>query len=267
MDSRPLLRGRSRGAGSSRERPGSRSPPRPPAGPRVRCSATRRTAASRRWCCRATCTRRAHPQRFVFAIAPRLEVPRRSGPAQVAFAPPGINEGDVLDTNLYKDGLPKGRGIYVVDTVFPVAGVYKAAAIVDGKKVPFSIQVKDAAEAPVVGAQAPRAASPTPANTMGVNPICTRKPACPAARRLAVRRHRHRQAGGRDVRHPRAVPVAVLRPGARRAARPHGSVPGQDGDGPRRDLRRRTAAPPVRPPSRRGACRASRGSTRSTAPV
>ena len=117
-------------------------------------------------------------QRFVFAIA-RGSKYASFGPAQVAFAAPGSTQGDILDTTLYKDGLPKGRGIYVVDTVFPVAGNYKAAAIVDGKKVPFAIAVNPAPAAPIVGAQAPRDASPTPANTMGVNPICTRRPACP----------------------------------------------------------------------------------------
>ena len=91
----------------------------------------------------------------------------------------GDGQADVLETSLYKDGLPKGRGIYVVDTVFPVAGNYKAAAVVGGKRVPFAITVKPAAEAPLVGAQAPRGPSPTPSNTMGVNPICTRVPACP----------------------------------------------------------------------------------------
>ncbi len=118
------------------------------------------------------------PQRFVFAIARGAKF-ASFGPAQVAFAPPGTTQADVLDTTLYKDGLPKGRGIYVVDTVFPVAGNYKAAAVVGGKKVPFTIQVKPAAEAPLVGAQAPRGPSPTPSNPMGVNPICTRVPACP----------------------------------------------------------------------------------------
>ena len=119
-----------------------------------------------------------NPQRFVFAIA-RGSKYASFGPAQVAFAPPGVTQADVLDTNLYKDGLPKGRGIYVVDTVFPVAGNYKAAAIVGGKRVPFAIAVKGAAEAPIVGAAAPHAPSPTPSNPMGVNPICTRTPACP----------------------------------------------------------------------------------------
>src|SRR4051794_31293904 len=103
----------------------------------------------------------SNPQRFVFAVARGAKF-ASFGPAQVAFAPPGTAQADVLDTNLYKDGLPKGRGIYVVDTVFPVAGNYKAAAIIGKKKVPFAITVKAAAEAPTVGAQAPRAPSPTP---------------------------------------------------------------------------------------------------------
>jgi len=119
-----------------------------------------------------------NPQRFVFAIA-RGSKYASFGAAQVAFAPPGVTQADVLETNLYKDGLPKGRGIYVVDTVFPVSGNYKAAAIVGGKRVPFAITVNPAAVAPVVGAHAPLAPSPTPTNTMGVKPICTRVPACP----------------------------------------------------------------------------------------
>jgi len=118
------------------------------------------------------------PQRFAFAIArgPRFA---SFGPAQVAFAPPGSNQGTVLDTNLYKEGLPKGRGIYVVDATFPVAGVYKAAAITQGKRVPFAVQVNGAPEAPVVGTPAPRAPSPTTTDPLGVKPICTRDPVCP----------------------------------------------------------------------------------------
>jgi len=118
------------------------------------------------------------PQRFAFAIArgPKFA---SFGPAQVAFAPPGSNEGTVLDTDLYKEGLPKGRGIYVVDATFPVAGVYKAAAITQGKRVPFAVQVNAAPEAPIVGTPALRAPSPTTANALDVKPICTRDPVCP----------------------------------------------------------------------------------------
>lgn len=119
-----------------------------------------------------------NPQRFAFAIARGAKF-ASIGPAQVAFAAPGAKEGAVLDANLYKEGLPKGRGIYVVDAAFPVAGVYKAAAITQGKQTPFAVQVNAAPQAPIVGAAASKAASPTTVNPLGVNPICTRSPVCP----------------------------------------------------------------------------------------
>jgi len=120
----------------------------------------------------------ADPQRFVFAIA-RGSNYASFGPAQVGFAAPGAKGGKILDTNLYKEGLPRGRGIYVVETAFPTAGVWNAVAVVQGRQVPFAVQVKPAAEAPLPGTAAPRAASPTTASPLGVNPICTRKPPCP----------------------------------------------------------------------------------------
>jgi hypothetical protein len=125
----------------------------------------------------------ADPQRFVFAIA-RGSRFASVGPAAVAFAPPGTEGATTLTfapTQLYKDGLPKGRGIYVHDAVFPAAGIYNAAVLLEGRKkpVPFAVQVKDAAEAPVVGAAAPTAPSPTTAVPLDVRPLCTRKPACP----------------------------------------------------------------------------------------
>lgn len=118
------------------------------------------------------------PQRFVFATARGARY-ASVGPAQVAFAAPGERQGTVLDTDLYKQGLPRGRGIYVVDATFPVAGIWKAVAVVQGRQVPFVVKVKETAEAPRPGAVAPRAASPTRADPLGVNPICTRRPACP----------------------------------------------------------------------------------------
>ncbi len=118
------------------------------------------------------------PQRFVFAIArgPRYA---SGSPAEVAFAPPGSSKATVLSTTLYKRGLPRGRGIYVTEATFPVAGVWKAVVLISGKKVPFAVQVNDTPVAPIVGAAAPRAASPTLTNTLDVKPICTRRPQCP----------------------------------------------------------------------------------------
>lgn len=124
-----------------------------------------------------------NPQRFVFAIAqgtgPVENTYASGAKAQVAFAAPGATQATVLPTKLYKDGLPRNRGVYVAQATFPQPGAWKAILLVKGKKVPFAVQVKPTAEAPTIGAAAPRAASPTKANRLGVNPICTRQPACP----------------------------------------------------------------------------------------
>jgi len=118
------------------------------------------------------------PQRFVFAIAKGANY-ASTGPATVGFAAPGESRATMQPTRLLKTGLPKGRGIYVVDTVFPVAGVYRSVVETQGKRVPFAVQVKSVAEAPRPGTAAPLAASPTPTATLGVNPICTHVPPCP----------------------------------------------------------------------------------------
>ena len=118
------------------------------------------------------------PQRFVFAIA-RGPQYASSQAAKVAFAAPGAQEGTVLATRLYKKGLPKGRGVYVVDTAFPEAGIWNAIAFTQGRKASFAVQVNPAPVAPVVGSAALRVPSPTMTNHLGVNPICTRQPHCP----------------------------------------------------------------------------------------
>jgi hypothetical protein len=76
-------------------------------------------------------------------------------------------------------GLPKGRGVYVVQAVFDQPGTYQGLVLTRGAKVPIALQVKPAADEPVVGAMASRAPSPTKLNPLGVDPICTRQPACP----------------------------------------------------------------------------------------
>jgi hypothetical protein len=118
------------------------------------------------------------PQRFVFAIA-RGPKYASGAKARVAFAAPGSSQGTVLPTKLYKAGLPKGRGVYVTQATFPQAGIWKAVALISGKRVPFAVQVFDSASAPTIGAAAPRAMSPTTTNSLGVDPICTRQPECP----------------------------------------------------------------------------------------
>jgi hypothetical protein len=118
------------------------------------------------------------PQRLAFAIY-KGSTPSSSGSAKLALAPPGATEGTVYATTLQKAGLPKGRGVYVADALLPTEGVWKALAITHGKRVPFAVQVNAQPIAPAVGAPAPRAASPTKADPLGVKPICTRTPPCP----------------------------------------------------------------------------------------
>ena len=118
------------------------------------------------------------PQRLAFAIA-RGSKFASGAPARVALAPPGSDDGRVYDTTLHRDGLPKGRGVYVAEAALDVAGVWNALALTRGKRVPFVLDVKPQPEAPAVGTPAARAASPTKADTLGVKPICTRRPRCP----------------------------------------------------------------------------------------
>jgi hypothetical protein len=84
---------------------------------------------------------------------------------------------------LHSRGLPKRRGIYTADVTLPQAGPWLGVVQVkkDGKRQNASLafQVQESAKAPVAGQPAPRAASPTAANPLGVDPICTRNPPCP----------------------------------------------------------------------------------------
>ena len=117
------------------------------------------------------------PQRFVFAVAKGAHFASFKKTA-IAFAAPDSDEGTLLATRLYTQGLPRGRGIYRVDATFPVAGTWKALLQTRGEQVGFVIDVKDAPEAPIAESPAPRAASPTRAAPLGVKPICTRRPNC-----------------------------------------------------------------------------------------
>ena len=121
------------------------------------------------------------PQRFGFA----LETTKRrfaSGPrAEVAFAPGARAKPKAPYSRaaLHAKGLPKKRGIYTVEAVFPQAGPWQATVNVNGQRITHAFQVQDQPQAPAPGTPAPRVPSPTVADAMGVDPICTRNPPCP----------------------------------------------------------------------------------------
>lgn len=117
-------------------------------------------------------------QRVAF-VTYRGARPVSKGPARLLLAPPGSDRFTAYDAERYTNGLPAGRGIYVTSAALPTAGIWTALAEVQGERIRFPLQVKPAAEAPAIGAVAPAGPSPTTTATMGVDPICTRRPKCP----------------------------------------------------------------------------------------
>ncbi len=123
------------------------------------------------------------PQRMVFALSHsgKNGIQFASGPSvSVRFRAPGATAWTPLTKTTYdRAGLPKGRGVYVTSPTFATPGVWKAEARAQGQKIPFTIQVNAQPVALLPGAAAPRAASPTTTDALGVKPICTRDPMCP----------------------------------------------------------------------------------------
>jgi hypothetical protein len=118
------------------------------------------------------------PQRFAFALRKGAEF--ASGPpARIAFQPPNGTLSTFQDTVLHANGLPENRGVYTAPVVLATAGTWGAAVEVNGKAAPIAFMVAATTDVPIPGTPAPRAASPTHADTLGVDPICTRVPECP----------------------------------------------------------------------------------------
>jgi len=119
-----------------------------------------------------------NPQRVAFVIY-RGPTPDSGARARLGLAPPGTAQGEIVTAVKMATGLPKGRGVYVVDAVLDQPGTYEGAVLYQGHRLPLALEVKATADAPVPGDAASRAPSPTKANPLGVNPICTRQPPCP----------------------------------------------------------------------------------------
>jgi hypothetical protein len=124
----------------------------------------------------------AAPQRLVFALSHSTAngVQFASGPSvSVRFRRKGGKWSPLTQTTFDRAGLPKGRGVYVSEPVLDRAGAWQVEARAQGQKVPFSIEVNPSPTVIVPGQAAPRDPSPTTTDTLGVDPICTREPACP----------------------------------------------------------------------------------------
>jgi hypothetical protein len=119
------------------------------------------------------------PQRIAFALADDSGRFIAGPPATLATKPPGGTLGVPLPTALHADGLPKGRGVYVVELPL-TPGTWSGVVRVPGRvDAPLNWAVTPTPTVVVPGAKALVGPSPTTTATMGVDPLCTRVPACP----------------------------------------------------------------------------------------
>jgi len=118
------------------------------------------------------------PQRFGFAVTDGRAL-AGGAPASVGFIRPGQRESSPLAATTYRgEGLENGRGIYVTDAVFDEVGIWTAAIEIGPERFGMPFEVTETANAPIIGATVPAAASPTKSKPLGVDPLCTREPAC-----------------------------------------------------------------------------------------
>lgn len=117
------------------------------------------------------------PQRFAFALTD-TEGYASGPPATITFSS-GATDTATMEAPLNKEGLPEGRGLYVVETQFPTAGIFDAVVGVEGENLPIAYQILEESEALTPGGAAPAVASATVDDHRGVDPICTLDPPCP----------------------------------------------------------------------------------------
>jgi hypothetical protein len=108
----------------------------------------------------------------------------------------GVSQGPAsFQFQLVQDGKPAGTPltatrrqtsatapIWDFRTLFPTAGTWEGIATFPDKSttsVAFSVLDRSQNKMPTVGDKLVKVATPTTANPQGVNPVCTRQPACP----------------------------------------------------------------------------------------
>lgn len=110
------------------------------------------------------------------------------GPVRVSFTPEGGAETPALVAEPHHDGpdahdksgAPPGLPYYVVRPRFDRPGIWTVKATYDGKTASAALTVTApaATSVPFPGSPLISVATPTVADGRGVNPICTRQPAC-----------------------------------------------------------------------------------------
>ncbi len=116
------------------------------------------------------------PQRFAFILINNKNQAYASGPkASLSIAPPGGHHGAPMPATLHTDGLPAGRGVYVVEPTLTTPGNWRGKVSIEGHPdAELAFPVSANPDTPTVGSMARVLATPTTAAPLGTNPLCTR---------------------------------------------------------------------------------------------
>lgn len=124
-----------------------------------------------------------HEARLPFGVADQDGLlPTNDTPDRLTvqiLGPDGATVGTAVEVNRHADGLP--RAYFPLRVTVDAPGIYTARTEIDGTATEMSFQVDAAEDVKVIqpGARMPALETPTTADGRGVNPVCTREPACP----------------------------------------------------------------------------------------
>ncbi len=115
------------------------------------------------------------PQRFAYILV-KNNGDFASGPAtQIAIAPPKGKLGAPMAATLHTEGLPEGRGVYVIEPTLTEPGNWSGTVTIEGHETAeLAFPVSANPDTPKVGDMGRVIPSPTTTNTLGTDPLCTR---------------------------------------------------------------------------------------------
>jgi hypothetical protein len=116
------------------------------------------------------------PQRFAFILVKNRDQSFASGPpSALSIAPPDGKFGPEMPAMLHTEGLPPGRGVYVVEPTLTAAGNWRGKVAIEGHgEVELAFPVSANPDTPIVGTMGRDVPTPTVTATQGVDPLCTR---------------------------------------------------------------------------------------------
>lgn len=119
-------------------------------------------------------------QRIAFGVLNGQRPVPEATEVDISFGLTDGEPGEFSPATRRDDGIEE-RPLYVSHHTFAQPGVYTATARVGRRTAEAAVQVIDPAtsKVPVPGQALPSVATPTTADARGVDPICTRQPACP----------------------------------------------------------------------------------------